>query len=66
MTVSSEIKDQFVKYFQNRVHQGRQLLQNANHQWASRLFTDLHFQIEKTEWLVSQKKRQLIMIIANS
>jgi hypothetical protein len=66
MTVSSEIKEKFLLNFQNRIVQGRKLLHNANHNWASRLFTDLLFTIETTEWLVPQKKRQLIMIITNS
>lgn len=66
MTVSIEVKNQFLKDFQDKILQGRQLLQKANHQWASRLFNNLYFEIEKTEWLVSQKKRQLIMVITNS
>lgn len=66
MSVSSEIKDQFLKDFQNRILQGRKLLQNSNHRWGDKLFTDLFFEIEKTNWLTPQKKRQLIMIISNS
>ena len=66
MTINPDIKNQFLTNFQKGILQGRQLLNSANHQWASRLFTNLYFEIEKTEWLVSQKKRQLIMIIANS
>ncbi|MFX1452724.1 MAG: hypothetical protein ACFFCM_17940 [Promethearchaeota archaeon] len=66
MSVSSEVKDQFLKNFQNRILQGRKLLQNANHRWGDKLFTDLLFEIEKLDWLTNQKKRQLIMIISNS
>ncbi|MFX1442976.1 MAG: hypothetical protein ACFFHV_06140 [Promethearchaeota archaeon] len=66
MSVSSEIKDQFLKNFQNRILQGRKLLQNSNHRWGDKLFTDLFFEIEKLDWLTSHKKRQLIMIICNS
>ena len=66
MSVSSEIKDQFLKDFQNRILQGRKLLQNSNHRWGDKLFTDLFFEIEKIDWLTSQKKRQLTMIISNS
>ena len=66
MSVSSEIKDQFLKDFQNRILQGRKLLQSSNHRWGDKLFTDLFFEIEKTDWLTPQKKRQLIMIISNS
>ncbi len=66
MSVSSEIKDQFLKDFQNRILQGRKLLQSSNHRWGDKLFTDLFFEIEKIDWLTSQKKRQLTMIISNS
>ncbi|MFX0187015.1 MAG: CHAT domain-containing protein [Candidatus Hodarchaeota archaeon] len=66
MTISPDIKNQFLMNFQKGILQGRQLLNSANHQWASRLFSNLYFEIEKTEWLAPQKKRQLIMIIANS
>ncbi|TFF97159.1 MAG: hypothetical protein EU540_09145, partial [Promethearchaeota archaeon] len=66
MTVSMDVKNQFLKDFQDKILQGRQLLQNANHQWASRLFNNLYFEIEKTDWILPQKKRQLIMVITNS
>jgi len=46
MSVSSEIKDQFLKDFQNRILQGRKLLNSANHRWGDKLFTDLFFEIE--------------------
>ncbi|MFX1260101.1 MAG: hypothetical protein ACFFAN_19810, partial [Promethearchaeota archaeon] len=66
MSVSSEQKNQFLKDFQNKILQGRKLLQNANHRWADRLFTACLFDIEKKEWLDAQKKRQLIQVISNS
>ena len=66
MTVSIDVKNQILKDFQGKILQGRQLLQKANHQWASRLFTNLYFEIEKTEWILPQKKRQFIMVITNS
>ena len=66
MAISPEIKNQFLKDFQNRILQGRKLLQNSNHRWGDKLFTDLYFEIEKLDWLTSQKKRQLVMIISNS
>ena len=66
MAISPEIKIQFLKDFQNRILQGRKLLQSGNHRWGDKLFIDLYFEIEKLDWLTSQKKRQLIMIITNS
>ncbi|NHJ25420.1 MAG: hypothetical protein EAX89_12635 [Candidatus Lokiarchaeota archaeon] len=66
VTVNSNVKKDFLENFQNRVIQGRRLLQTANHRWADKLLSDLYYDIEKTEWLDIQKKHQLIMIIANS
>ena len=66
MSISPEVKEQFLKDFQNRVLQGRKLLNSANHRWGDKLLTDLFFEIEKLDWLTPQKKRQLIMIISNS
>ena len=66
MSISSDEKNSFLKEFSDKMVQGRKLLQNANHQWANRLFVDLYFQIEKTEWLLPQERRQLTMIITNS
>ncbi|MFX0073531.1 MAG: hypothetical protein ACFFAO_20840, partial [Candidatus Hermodarchaeota archaeon] len=66
MSISQEDKSMFLRNFQNRVLQGRKLLQNSNHRWGDKLFTDLYFEIEKIDWLTSHKKRQLIMIFSNS
>ena len=66
MSISPEVRDHFLKEFQNRVLQGRKLLNSANHRWGDKLLTDLFFEIEKLDWLTPQKKRQLIMIISNS
>ncbi len=66
MTISSDVKNQFLKDFQTKILQGRELLQNANHRWGDKLFTNLYYEIEKIDWLDSQKKRQLNMIITNS
>ncbi len=66
MSISPEEREQFLKEFQNRVLQGRKLLNSANHRWGDKLLTDLFFEIEKLDWLTPQKKRQLIMIISNS
>ncbi len=66
MLVSSEVKNEFLKNFQNNILHGRKLLQNGNHRWGDRLFTELYFEIEKTDWLERHKKHQLIMIITNS
>lgn len=52
--------------FQQNILQGRRLLQTGNHRWASKLFTNIFYDIETTKWLDDQKKRQLIMVISNS
>lgn len=66
MSINLNLKTNFLKDFQQRIIQGRRLLQSANHLWADRLLTDLYFEIERTDWLDVQKKRQLTMIISNS
>jgi len=66
MSISLEVKREFLENFQREIIQGRRLLQTANHRWADRLFTDLYFEIEKSEWLNIQKKHQLVMVISNS
>ena len=66
MSINLKLKTNFLKDFQQRIIQGRRLLQSANHLWADRLLTDLYFEIEKTDWLDIQKKHQLTMIISNS
>ena len=66
MAIKLKTQSEFLKEFQQKIIQGRKLLQSSNHLWADRLLTDLYFDIEKTEWLDIQKKHQLIMIISNS
>ncbi len=66
MSIRSDLKKEFLTDFQQRILQGRRLLYAANHRWADKLFTDLYFKVEKTNWLDIQKKRQFIMIISNS
>jgi hypothetical protein len=66
LSITLKTKNDFLIEFQQKVIQGRKLLQSANHLWADRILTDLYFEIEKTEWLDIQKKHQLIMIISNS
>ncbi|MFW9950526.1 MAG: hypothetical protein ACFFKA_10435, partial [Candidatus Thorarchaeota archaeon] len=66
MGIDLKTKNDFLIDFQQKVIQGRKLLQSANHLWADRLLTDLYFEIEKANWLDIQKKHQLIMIISNS
>jgi len=66
MSINLKLKSNFLKDFQQRIIQGRRLLQSANHLWADRLLTDLYFEIEKTDWLDIQKKHQLTTIISNS
>ncbi len=66
MTVSLDLTKEFLNNFQNGIITARKLLQRANHKWASKLFDNLTFEIEKNDWLDLQKKHQLIMIITNS
>jgi len=66
MAINLKTQSEFLKNFQQKVIQGRKLLHSSNHLWADRLFNDLYFSLEKTEWLDIQKKHQLIMIISNS
>ncbi|MHA1758663.1 MAG: hypothetical protein ACTSVV_18000 [Promethearchaeota archaeon] len=55
MSVKSERMQSFIKNFQEKIIQGRRLLKIGNHKWADKTFTDLYFEIEKTDWLDSQK-----------
>jgi len=66
MTVSLEIKKEFLTDFQKKIIIARKLLFAANHKWASKLLDNLNMEIEKNEWLDIQKKHQLNMIISNS
>ncbi|MFX1497371.1 MAG: CHAT domain-containing protein [Promethearchaeota archaeon] len=66
MNANLSKKSNFLEDFQQKVIQGRRLLQSGNHRWADRLLTDLYFEIEKNDWLDIQKKHQLMMIISNS
>ncbi|MFX1426904.1 MAG: hypothetical protein ACFFBE_10670 [Promethearchaeota archaeon] len=66
MTVSLDIKQEFLKDFQKKIVIARKLLIGANHKWASKLLDNLSMDIEKNEWLDIQKKHQLLMIISNS
>ncbi|MHA1293597.1 MAG: hypothetical protein ACTSQJ_13140 [Promethearchaeota archaeon] len=64
--ISPELKKQFLLDFQTKIVQGRKLLKSGNHRWGDKLLTQLYYDIEKSEWLDIQKKRQLTMIISNS
>ena len=66
MTTNLNTQSEFLKDFQQKIIQGRKLLQTSNHLWADRLLTDLYYNIESTEWLNIQKKHQLIVILSNS
>lgn len=66
MTVSLDVKREFLTNFQSRIIIARKLLHAANHKWAGKLLNSLRMEIEKNEWLDIQKKHQLIMIISNS
>ncbi len=66
MTISLDIRKEFLTDFQKKIIIARKLLFSANHKWASKLFDNLAMEIEKNEWLDIQKKHQLNMIISNS
>ncbi|MFX1504067.1 MAG: hypothetical protein ACFFDH_24115, partial [Promethearchaeota archaeon] len=66
MSVSTDLKQEFLANFQNKIITARKLLFAANHKWASKLLDNLSFEIERNDWLDIQKKHQLIMIISNS
>ncbi|MHA2280770.1 MAG: hypothetical protein ACXAC5_07950 [Promethearchaeota archaeon] len=66
MTVSLDLREEFLMDFQKKIIIARKLLFAANHKWASKLLNNLGMEIEKSEWLDIQKKHQLNMIISNS
>ncbi|MFW9819734.1 MAG: hypothetical protein ACFFE5_09005, partial [Candidatus Thorarchaeota archaeon] len=66
MSISKDLKQEFLANFQNKIIIARKLLYAANHLWASKLLDDLSYDIAKNDWLDIQKKHQLIMIISNS
>ena len=66
MPISTDLKQEFLSNFQNKIITARKLLYVANHLWASKLLDDLSFEIMRNDWLDVQKKHQLIMIISNS
>jgi len=66
MTVSLEVKKEFLTDFQNKIITARKLLFASNHKWASKILDNLSMDIEKNEWIDIQKKHQLVMIISNS
>ncbi|MDX1798272.1 MAG: hypothetical protein R3255_06455, partial [Candidatus Lokiarchaeia archaeon] len=66
MSISTDLKQEFLANFQNKIIIARKLLYAANHLWASKLLDDLSYDIAKNDWLDIQKKHQLILIISNS
>ena len=66
MSAQIEFREKFLKTFENKVIQGRELLKSGNHKWADKLFTNLHFEIQKADWLEFQKRNQLYSLINNS
>jgi len=66
MSVSIDVKQEFLTNFQNKIITARKLLSAANHKWGSKIFNNLTSEIKKSDWLDAQKKQQLIMIISNS
>lgn len=66
MSVSIDVKQEFLTNFQNKIITARKLLLAANHKWGSKIFNNLTSEIKKSDWLDAQKKHQLIMIISNS
>ncbi|MFX1417564.1 MAG: hypothetical protein ACFE9N_01455 [Promethearchaeota archaeon] len=66
MSVSIDLKQEFLTNFQDKIITARKLLFAANHKWASKLLDNLGLEIDRCDWLDVQKKHQLIMIISNS
>ena len=66
MSVSLDLKREFLANFQKKIISARKLLFAANHKWASNVLDNLSFEIERSDWLDIQKKHQLNMIISNS
>ncbi len=66
MTEIIDVKKEFLENFQLKILQARRLLSDSNHKWADKLFNELYFEIQKSEWMDVQKKNQLIVIIINS
>ena len=66
MSVSLDLKKEFLTNFQKKIITARKLLFAANHKWASSVLDNLSFEIEKSDWLDIQKKHQLNMVISNS
>ncbi len=66
MSVSLDLKKEFLTNFQKKIITARKLLFAANHKWANSVLDNLSFEIEKSDWLDIQKKHQLNMVISNS
>jgi hypothetical protein len=66
MTVSLDLKKEFLLEFQSKLIQSRRLLQSGNHRWAYQLLTNLYLEIEKKDWIDAQKRHQLIMVTTNT
>ena len=66
MTVSLDLKKEFLLDFQNKIIQSRRLLKSGNHRWADQLITELYLEIEKKDWIDAQKRNQLIMVTTNN
>ncbi len=54
-------EESFLSDFQERYQQGKELLSQGDHHWATRLIVDLFFRIESEVWISTQKKQQLIL-----
>jgi len=66
MSAQTESRERLLKLFENKVIQGRELLKFGNHKWADKVFTNLHFEIQKADWIEIQKRNQLYSLINNS
>ncbi len=64
--LTENINKEFLTHFQSKVIQARKLLQMGNHRWGDQILTNLYYDIEKIDWLDSQKKQQLVMVEMNS
>ncbi|MFO8019790.1 MAG: CHAT domain-containing protein [Promethearchaeia archaeon] len=66
MVVTSKKKHEFLSNFRQNIIQANKLLNDRNHRWGDKLLTNLYFDIEKSEWLDLDKKRQLAHMISNT
>lgn len=59
-------KATFLSEYQKKLKQGRWLLEEHSHHWATRLFLDLFYAIESELWLSKKRKQQLVLKIIHT